>query len=247
MDNSPIPNYKPKNGEGIIYLYVFDNGKTYVGQTIQELRKRHRGHLLDHQPVDNALRTHQYELKILEIVKINELDDKEREYIRKYNSIKPDGYNLDSGGKANREPTEETRMKQSKARMGKPPWNKGKSFPQASERMKGNTIWKGRSHSQESKDKISKGNTGKKHPDISKQMKGNKRSLGFKHSDEELQRRIETRKKNGYTIKIQCIETGEIFDAISDASKKYGEALNKHLSRAIRTNTKCCGYHWKRI
>ena len=247
MDNSPIPNYKPKSDEGIIYLYIFDNGKTYVGQTTQELKKRHKGHLSDRQPVDDALRKHAYELKILEIVPKSELDDKEREYIKKYNSMKPNGYNLDSGGKVNREPTEETRIKQSNAHKGKIPWNKGKPFPQASERMMGNTLWKGRNHTEDSKKKISQANKGRKHPDVAEKMKGNTRSLGFEHSDEELVRRVNTRKSHGYTIKIQCIETGEIFDSIADASKIYGETLNKHLSRAIKTNTRCCGYHWQRI
>lgn len=245
MDNSP--NYKPKQGEGIIYRYVFDNGLMYIGQTKQELMKRHRGHLSDDTFVDNALRTHQYRLEILEIVKIEELDRKEQEYIAKYNTIKPNGYNLDSGGKVNRNPTIETRMKQSKARLGKEPWNKGKSFPQASEHMMGNTLWKGRTHTEESKRKIGEGNRGKRHPEVSELMKGNKRSLGFKHSEEELKRRVATRKKNGLTVKIQCVETGEIFDSISDASKKYGDSLNKHLNRAIKTDTKCAGFHWKRL
>lgn len=184
MNNSP--NYIPEKGMGIIYIYIFDNGLKYVGQTKQELIKRHRGHLADNSFVDNALRTHEYILEILEIVKEEDLDAKEQEYIKKFNTIKPNGYNLDSGGRVNRNPTKETRLKQSNAHKGKIPWNKGKPFPQASERMKGNTLWKGRVHTEESKRKISKGNKGKKHPEISIAMKGNTRSLGFKHSEEEL-------------------------------------------------------------
>ena len=48
-------------------------------------------------------------------------------------------------------------------------------------------------------------------------------------------------------IRIECSETGEIFDSLTEASKKKGVNLG-HLSEVIRGNRNMAGgYHWKRL
>ena len=46
--------------------------------------------------------------------------------------------------------------------------------------------------------------------------------------------------------RILCIETGEIFNGLSNASTKYGVCVSA-LSRAAHKDVKCAGFHWKYI
>lgn len=46
--------------------------------------------------------------------------------------------------------------------------------------------------------------------------------------------------------KVRCIETGEIFDAIVDACKKYN-IHHSNLIRSIRKGCRSGGYHWEYI
>ena len=48
----------------------------------------------------------------------DELDELETKYIEEYNSLVPNGYNLDTGGKKGYKVTNETKNKQSKVRLG---------------------------------------------------------------------------------------------------------------------------------
>ena len=80
------------------------------------------------------------------------------------------------GGEKGRIVTEETRRKQSEAKKGQPPWNKGKPHSEEhrnnlkknekekqeiSERMMDNKRWLGKNHKQEAKDKVSAARKGK--------------------------------------------------------------------------------------
>lgn len=48
------------------------------------------------------------------IISQEEIDEREREYIKKYNSLSPNGYNFDTGGSNGREWSEVSRLKKSK-------------------------------------------------------------------------------------------------------------------------------------
>lgn len=47
--------------------------------------------------------------------------------------------------------------------------------------------------------------------------------------------------------KIQCVETGEIFNTQREAMKKYNIKSDGSISVAIKLNRKCAGFHWRRI
>lgn len=83
------------------------NNKTYIGQScdIERRWREHRNslyssHCYDY-PLYRALRKYgleNFSFEILEKCSLEELNDKERDYIDKYNSILPNGYNQTLGG-----------------------------------------------------------------------------------------------------------------------------------------------------
>lgn len=87
---------------GIIYLYRDETGKpVYVGQTVQSLFSRHRGHLSSrtNNLFDNHLQKHRYAPpEIIEYCEQSELDEREKYYIAKFNTLVPNGYNIQRGG-----------------------------------------------------------------------------------------------------------------------------------------------------
>lgn len=104
---------------GYIYKYTFPNGKVYIGQTAQTVEARHYQHMYnaDHLDAERSIllvdrAIHKYGEPKLEIVETimyedndpigfqEELNEKEKLYIRKYKSTqKRFGYNRHLGGK----------------------------------------------------------------------------------------------------------------------------------------------------
>lgn len=135
---------------GAIYILVNAiNGKHYVGQTTN-IKRRLGQHLRfsSHSLIANAYKKYGREsflVYVLDNVPEDELDYWEIHYIEECHSLAPDGYNLEAGGSKYKHFHEETRKKISIARtgklhseeskeknrqahLGKPAWNKGKSF-----------------------------------------------------------------------------------------------------------------------
>lgn len=108
---------------GIIYVLEFPNGKKYIGQTVKDFNSRMTKHKSSASNIDkkdgcralnNAIRKHGWDnitKKILEKCEIENLDEKEKEYISKFNTISPNGYNLMTGGNSNKSMSEETKLK----------------------------------------------------------------------------------------------------------------------------------------
>ena len=128
------------------------NGKVYVGQTINDAYKtRIRDHLNGTQHgsrlVKHAIEKYGQDVFTVEILHdgiIPEfLNTLEIEAIAKFNTVAPNGYNLDTGGNGVGSPSGETRRKLSEA-------NKGKK------------------RSEETKQKISASKTGENHPNYGK-------------------------------------------------------------------------------
>jgi len=86
---------------GVIYEIRFDNGKSYIGQTVN-LKKRKMSHMWNsknnEKPLYRAMRKYDYDWVILEEVLIDLLDEKEQYYIKLKSSF-VGGYNLNIGGK----------------------------------------------------------------------------------------------------------------------------------------------------
>ena len=81
------------------------NNRCYIGQTIKTLKKRKQKHLCsksDNNYFHNALKKYgskNFNWEIIDnCISKNELDEMEFHYIRQYNTLKPNGYNLTLGG-----------------------------------------------------------------------------------------------------------------------------------------------------
>lgn len=169
------------------------NGKSYIGQTRNDaVKTRIRDHLTGNSKgnriLKNAVKKHGREAFTFEILHdgiIPEfLDTLEIETIQKFNTLAPNGYNLDSGGNRNKTRSEETKRRLSKANKGKPgPW-KGKTFSEEhrrnlsashmgkifseTSRRRMSESRKGKPRSEETKRKLSEINAGENHPQYGK-------------------------------------------------------------------------------
>lgn len=87
-------------------IYMFTNrcnGKSYIGQSVNIERryKNHRFHSGENTLFHDELRYygfHNFDFCILEECLVSELNDKEIRYIREYNTLSPNGYNVSPGG-----------------------------------------------------------------------------------------------------------------------------------------------------
>ncbi len=127
-----------------MYIYKITNlvnGKSYIGQTLRSIDKRwieHRSFKRGCPVLANAMKSYgkdNFKIeKLAEASSIEELNLLEIRFIKEFNSLKPNGYNLQEGGKnckraleviekiriklINRKFSEETIQKMSKAKKG---------------------------------------------------------------------------------------------------------------------------------
>lgn len=138
------------------------NNKIYIGQTKTTLQKRWRRHTWDcttsniRMAISHAIKKHGKEnFTIVEIdnaSNLEELNEKEEYYIKLYNSMSPNGYNLTSGGKV-KLVSEETKIKISLSNKGK------KASPETLKKL--SESHKGFKVTEETKKKLSLINKGK--------------------------------------------------------------------------------------
>ena len=178
------------------------NGKTYIGQTAGEFKRRKADHVrkanagLYPYCFHNAIRKHGPDAFAWEIIcscsSKNKADAREVEFIKTFNSKVPSGYNMTDGGEGSvgYRPSEETKKKNSKAQ---------KMFIQRT----GRANFLGMKHTAETRAKITAAQTGKKrgphsnehNEKIRKALQGRKISeeqklkiskalTGYKHSAE---------------------------------------------------------------
>lgn len=148
---------------GTIYKYTSPNGKSYIGQTRQTMKRRaERGgrKYRESTAFYSAINKYGFEnftVEILETVESDDLDTLidtlnalETKLIKEHKTLCPNGYNIDIGGSARvvaqetrdkikrtltgKKHTPERRLNQSLARIGKQPWNKGKKIEFSEER-----------------------------------------------------------------------------------------------------------------
>ncbi len=140
------------------YIYKITNkidNKIYIGQTTQDLEVRWKGHLKKNSNcryLKSAFNKHGLDNFKFELVCITfdeNLDAIETEYIKKFNSLVPNGYNLREGGNSSKH-NEETKKKISASMKGRTDIVHAK--PQL-----------GKPHTEETKQKLREFNTGKKH------------------------------------------------------------------------------------
>jgi group I intron endonuclease len=138
------------------------NGKLYIGQTVQKIRDRWSDHARPYRgkhkalsAVSMAIQKYGKENFIVEQIDsagtLETLNLLEIHYIKKFNSLSPNGYNFEEGGE-NKRCHPETKAKISATLKGRPIKNRMNGAP------------KGRPVSEERKAQISKTLTGKPQP-----------------------------------------------------------------------------------
>jgi len=147
-----------------MYIYCITNlvnNKKYVGQTINDPEDRWKQHVNYSRrskfAIHNAFTKYGIDSFNFEVIdesanNIDELNDLEEFYISFYDTFYGHGYNMTSGGD-NALHTEETKKKISEG-------NKSKKLSEEAKKKigdanRGNTYWVGKSHSEESKQKMS--------------------------------------------------------------------------------------------
>ena len=163
------------------YVYKITNTvnqKHYIGISIHEPETgRIKKHLTGHgnRILANAVKKYGRDAFIYEILEDNVfpelLPDLEIAYIKEFNTVRPNGYNLTYGGEGGI-PCEETREKISRAKQGESRSQEtrekisrakqGKPLSQKT-RKKIGLANRGKSHSQETREKISRALRGKSH------------------------------------------------------------------------------------
>lgn len=200
------------------------NGKQYVGSHYGNITDNYLGSGIILIESISKYGKNNFKREILEITKSRkEAFDLEEYYIRKYNTLKPNGYNISPTGGMNEwggKHSNETKKKLSEKRIGKDPWNKGKQGLQQ--------------HSDETKKKLSKLNSGKNNKMYGKT--GNKcPSFGLKRN-EETKKKLSKSKigKNNPNAKRYFIQTPDnkeiIVNSATEFIYKYPEYnINRHF------------------
>lgn len=114
---------------GIYKITNTINGKVYIGQTVnyEKRKKNHKNYLLNNKHCNSHLQRafnkyglNSFKMELIQQCEIDELDDLEKFYIKKYDCCdEKHGYNMMYGGQKYRKFTPEVREKMSRARKGK--------------------------------------------------------------------------------------------------------------------------------
>lgn len=146
------------------------NSKTYIGQTIQGLGKRIGQHLKEskndkhNKPFLNAIKKYgieNFEWSIIDkALNFEELDEKEIYWIKIYDSLTPNGYNILGGGQNNRIVSEESTKRISEGLKKSGKWQKILNSEEHKKKIRVNFIEhnKGKKFTEEHKNKISQKN-----------------------------------------------------------------------------------------
>ena len=151
------------NKYGLIYKVVNTvNGKIYIGQTTRNINLRINAHNSSGFCLHSAINKYGKENFIWSILEHcdskEELDEMEFHYIKQYNSLAPNGYNLTLGGDGvvGLHHSDETKLKISRAKYGV-------SIPKLSEehKLKIGAANRGHRHSKESRIKMTESRVGR--------------------------------------------------------------------------------------
>jgi len=165
MSNCGVNNIQHEKFEGLIFKTINRiNGIIYIGQTANvEIWKKEK-YKGSGKIIKEAFKKYGFNNFSSELIcyasSQTELDDLETFYIKEFNSLVPNGYNISLGGKGVGQHSKETREKISIA-------NKGK-IRSKDAKLKISIANKGRKTSEETKEKLRQASLGKKHSEETK-------------------------------------------------------------------------------
>lgn len=219
------------------------NSKKYIGITHQKTERRWRnGNGYCKGYFKNAIAKYGWDnfehIILCENLTFDEAKQKEKDYIKLYNTRSPNGYNLTDGGEGtlNWIPSEEFKAKQSI--IQKERWtDEYKQMISEKRRSKNSTY-----QSVEFKNKISKLVSGEKNPNYNNRWSDEqKENLRCKQKNNP----IYYNEKNPNAKRIMCVETGEIFECIKYAKEKYHIKNDGSLTVALKNpNRTAAKLHW---
>ena len=249
-----------------VYKHTFPNGKVYIGITQQTLVRRWQNGkgYYKNSFITKAINKYGWENIKHEVLFDNltkeEAEQKEIELIAFYKSTNDKfGYNIDNGGSARGKHSEETIKKMRESKLGaKNPMfakklspenklkfrsyandNTGKHLSEETKQKLRDKL-KGRIISEETRKKMSASRKGKKlSEEARKKMSESRKGIVF--SGEHKRKLAE--KNQQRAKKITCVETGQTFVSLREASKVIG-CNHSNLGKALNKNKKVYGYHW---
>ena len=229
---------KTDNKNYTVYKHISPSGKIYIGITSQTVNHRWRngkGYKIGY--FSRAIKKYGWDNFIHEVMFENltktESEQKESELINYYSSATRDkGYNIESGNGCI---CYETKEKISKTLKEK--YLNGE-IVKIINNGESHTGWH---HTKEAKEKIRVSSIGRLHT-LETKEKISKCKKGKKLSEERINQLSEVSKAKK---KVVCITTGEIFNSLTEASKKYNIHMES-ISRCCRGGTKMAGKKiWK--
>lgn len=228
-----------------IYLHKNKaNGKVYIGQTCQDVLKRWdngKGYVTSSKFYNAILKYgwNNFEHIILYTnLTQNEANFYEEQLIKQYKSTDDKyGYNIQTGGK-NYSHSEVTKKKIGKANsialLGNKWSEEHRQLMSNKFKGKGNPFY-GKHHTAETKHLISIHRKGK--------LVGADHPMYGKHHTNEALIKISKNRTGKGGKKIQCIETGEIFNCMMDAARWCGLATSCSIGQNCMGKTKSAGKH----
>jgi group I intron endonuclease len=143
---------------GIIYKITNKiNNKAYIGQTTRTIDKRWNEHCKENSCLilSSAIKKYSpenFEISIIEEVDNDQLDALETKHIKEFDTLFPNGYNIQTGGNKGKQHCEASREKMRQAKLG----DKNHNF--------------GKPRTDETKEKISLAKQGEKHHFFGKEL-----------------------------------------------------------------------------